>query len=285
MNNDILLSVVIVSWNTKIQTTDCLDSIVNLIEYKQNPKNFEIIVIDNNSADGTVSEIAANYKTVHLIKNSCNVGYAPACNQGMRAAKGKYVLLLGSDTVIKDYSLQKCIEFLEHNAKCGAVGCKLIFPNGEGQGSCKKFPSLNNAFFTYLSLNNLNKNYDMLWFNYDKTIEVDQIATTFMMARNEILSKIDYFDERYRILYNDVDLCKKIWDSCFKIYFLHTAEIIHHGSFSTKKADFKIRKIMYEDIFLYFRNQSGIFAVALLPILYLRLVIVSLVKTLNVFNR
>ena len=280
--HDVLLSIVIVTWNTRIQTINCLKSILHSKDYKIYYKTYkdklEITVIDNNSSDDTPSEIERNFTCVRLIKNDTNIGYAPACNQGMKTAKGKYVLLLGSDTMVKDNSLIKCIRFLENNPECGAVGCKLTYPDGNTQGNCKKFPTLKNAIFTYMSLNSLNKDYDMLWFNYDKTIEVEQIATTFLMVRNDTLKKINYFDEQYKIMYNDVDLCEKIWDTGKKIFFLHDAEVIHHGSLSTRKAKSVVRKIMYKDIYRYYRNNYGRSAVVLIPILFLRFMIVSLSK-------
>jgi len=276
--HDVLLSIVIVTWNTRIQILNCLKSILHSKNYETYKDRLEITVIDNNSSDDTPSKIERSFSSVRLIKNDTNVGYAPACNQGMKTANGKYVLLLGSDTIMKDNSLIKCIQFLENNPECGAVGCKLTYPDGNTQGNCKKFPTLKNAIFTYMSLNFLNKDYDMLWFNYDKTIEVEQIATTFLMVRNDTLKKINYFDEQYKIMYNDVDLCEKIWNTDKKIFFLHDAEVIHHGSLSTGKAKPGVRKIMYNDIYRYYRNNCGRSAITLIPILFLRFMIVSLSK-------
>lgn len=282
MKNDILLSIVIVTWNTKSQTLDCLKSIFDIKDFKHLNGKIEVIVLDNASSDGTSALIESTFPSVSLIKNEKNIGYAPACNQGMKAALGKFVLLLGSDTILKDNCLTDCLDFLEKHDDCGAVGCKLIYPDGRPQGNCKKFPTIKNGVFTYLSLHQLNANYDMRWFKFDKTIEVDQIATTFLMIQNDILKKIDYFDENYRILYNDVDLCKKIWNTGKKIFFIHTAEVIHHGSFSTKRANPAVRKIMYSDIYRYYKNYFGLAAVILIPILYFRLFIVLLTKTINV---
>ena len=233
-NSELLLTIVIVSWNSCRQTLECLESLYTDTINEPLKDKTEIIVIDNNSHDNTVREIQNNFPEIILIRNNTNTGYAPASNQGMRIAKGKYTLLLGSDTVVKKNSLRLCIEYLETHPECGAAGCRLFYSDGSQQGNCKKFPTLKNAFFTYLSLDKLNYNYDMKWFNYDKTIEVDQIATTFLMIRSDILKDIDYFDERFRIMYNDVDLCRRIWGTGKKIVLLHTAEIFHHGSFSTK---------------------------------------------------
>jgi hypothetical protein len=170
MKNDILLSIVIVTWNTKAQTVDCINSIINSEDYKTLNGRIELIVIDNNSSDNTSSYIENNFPEVRLIINNKNMGYAPSCNQGMKTSTGEYILLLGSDTIIRDNSLLRCVRFLDEHLNCGAVGCKLFFPDGSDQGNCKKFPGLFNAVFMYLSLNFLNKDYDMQWFNYDKTI-------------------------------------------------------------------------------------------------------------------
>jgi GT2 family glycosyltransferase len=123
----------------------------------------------------------------------------------------------------------------------------------------------------------------MLWFNYDKTIKVDQIATTFLMIKGDILRKLNGFDEKYKILYNDVDLCKRIWKENKEIHFLHDALVIHHGSYSTKKAKYGLRKIMYDDIIRYYRNNFGVKAYILYPVLLLRLFFISLISNRQQF--
>jgi GT2 family glycosyltransferase len=277
-NNKFILSVVIVNWNSKQTAIDCIKSVYSDKLCKDNHRQCEIILIDNNSSDGSKEEISKLFPEINLISNKENFGYARACNQGMGIAKSKYVLLLGNDTIIKNDALYNTVEFMETHTDCGATGCRLVYPDGRLQGNCKKFPKLKNAFYTYLSLHKLNHDYDMLWFGYDKAIVVDQIATTFLMIKKEILNKIGLFNEKYKILYNDVDLCKRIWESGNKIYFNHTVEIEHIGSHSTKKAGFKVRKIMYDDILRYYRNNFGFKANLLIPVLYFRLLLVSILK-------
>lgn len=282
-SSDYILSVVIVNWNARQLTTDCIESIYRNKLSDKNAGSIEIILIDNGSSDDSVFEISEKFPGVRILSNKENLGYAVACNQGMRIARGKYVLLLGNDTVLKGDALESCVNFLDNESSCGAVGCRLIYPSGELQGNCKRFPKLRNAFYTYLSLNRLNYDYDMLWFDYGSTTEVEQIATTFLMIRNEQLKKIGYFDEQYRILYNDVDLCRKIRETGYRIFFLHTAEVIHHGCHSTKRADYKVRKIMYGDIYRYYRNRFGIRAILLKPILLFRLAFIIIIKNKFVF--
>jgi GT2 family glycosyltransferase len=273
-----ILSIVIVNWNGKELTENCIESILLTSRTRLENKEFEIIVIDNGSTDESLEYLKAYSRPVKFISNVNNVGYAPACNQGMKEAQGKYILLLGNDTVVLDEALEKCVKYLDENNDCGAVGCRLLNSDGSVQNNCKKFPKFINGFFVYLSLDRLNRDYDMGWFKYDETREVEQISTTFLMIRKSLLEKIGYFDESYKILYNDVDLCKRIWESGFKVYFLSTAEIIHLGSQSTQKADFSVRKIMYKDIYRYYRKNFGIKAAALIPILALRLLLTAAFK-------
>lgn len=275
MNDEIELSVVIATWNSRKQTEECIQSIINLPEYSN---NIEIILIDNASNDGTAESVNKKYPQVRLIVNNENTGYAPACNQGIKVSRGKYILLLGSDTILKQGCLKKTIDYLVNNPDAGAVGCKLLYPDGTLQSNCKRFPKLYNAFLTYTSLNRFNYDYDMRGFSYNETIQVDQIATTFLMVRGDLLRRLNGFDERYRIMYNDVDLCKRIYAEGKKIVFVYDAEIYHHGSLSTNKADYKLRKIMYDDIYGYYKINHGVKSAFLLPVLKTRLLFTKLFK-------
>ncbi|HMQ79144.1 MAG TPA: glycosyltransferase family 2 protein [Ignavibacteria bacterium] len=270
------ISIVIANWNTKELIEDCINSIFNSTPL--NEMDYEVIIIDNASADGSRKYLRSIKNKITLIENDTNVGYAKACNQGMKIAKGRYVLLLGSDTIMKPGTLRTCSEFLDTTPGAGAVSCKLLNPDGSTQNSLKKFPKLKNAFYTYLSFDKLNREYDMSGFEYNTTCTAQQAAATFLMIRRDLLEKISYFDESYRILYNDVDLCSRIWKAGYKIYFLHTASIIHYGSHSTKNADFALRKIMYSDIYRYYSKHFGFKAKFLYPILAFRLIVVSTIK-------
>ncbi len=270
------ISIVIANWNTKELIKQCIESIFDTTP--QNEISYEVIVIDNASTDGSAEYLKSISGQIVLLENNTNLGYAKACNQGMRIAKGKYVLLLGSDTIMQTGTLKECVIFLDENPKAGAVACKLLNPDGSIQNSLKRFPKLKNAFYAYLSFDKMNSDYDMAEFKYDITCEAEQAAATFLMIRKDILEKINYFDESYRILYNDVDLCSRIWSLGYKIFFLHTVSIIHYGSHSTKNADFKLRRIMYSDIYRYYSRNFGFKAKFLYPILAVRLILVSTIK-------
>lgn len=175
-------------------------------------------------------------------------------------------------------ALETSIAYLESNPGTGAIGCKLLNLDGTIQNSVKKFPRLRNAFFTYLSLAKLNRDYDMSEFNYEVTKEVEQIAATYLMISKNVLDDVGLFDESYGILYNDVDLCFRMYQKGYKLHFLHTCSVLHHGSHSTKQAGFALRKKMYGDIYRYYKSNFGFKAKFLYPILAVRLLIVSTIK-------
>lgn len=270
------LSIIIVNWNTRELIKKCIESIFDTTP--QSELEYEVIVIDNGSKDGSIEYLQSLGNKIVLLSNKTNRGYAAACNQGMERAAGKYILLLGSDTLMLKDTLKECSVYLENHPLTGAVGCKLLNHDSSAQNSCKRFPTIKNAFFAYLSLDKLNRDYDMADFNYDKTISVDQIATTFLMIKAEVIHKAGMFDEAYRILYNDVDLCKRIKNDGWEIVFLHTCSIYHLGSHSTKQAGFAIRKKMYGDIYRYYCRNFGFKAKFLYPILVIRLLIVTTIK-------
>ena len=175
------LSIVIANWNTRSLIEECLTSI-----FETTPAdglNYEIIVIDNASSDGSREYLRGLEDKITLIENSVNLGYAKACNQGMKASSGKYILLLGSDTIMLENTLKECVSFLDNNNEAGAVACRLLNPDGTVQNSLKKFPKLKNAFYTYLSFNKLNREYDMADFDYSQTCTVEQAAATFLMIK------------------------------------------------------------------------------------------------------
>lgn len=275
----ILLSVIIVSWRAKEIVLQCLESIYNSKDFNVLKDNLEIIVVDNGSKDGTTEAVRNSFTGVTLIENHKNIGYAPACNQGIIKSRGKYILLLGNDTRIKDDAFINSINFLEENSGVGAVAARLLNNDGSLQkGNCKLFPSLKDGVFTYLGLTNLTREYEMSSFQYNKITEIDQVATTFLMIRGELLKDLNGFKEKYRILYNDVDLCLRIKNSGYKIVFNPDVEVYHKGSSSTSLATPLLRLVMYTDIYRYYYDNYGIKALVLIPILFMRYLAILLFK-------
>lgn len=266
------LSIIITSWNTSKLLRACLHSLRHLLI---NPR-FEIIVVDNASSDDSVVMIRNEFPQVRLLVNAKNNGYAGGNNQGAAIARGKNILLLGSDTECFENSVETMLNYLLHHDFVGAVSCKLITPEGTLQRSCKRFPTLGNAVATYVSLHALNKRYHMAEFQHDVECEVQQPDATCIMIRKSIIDEIGLFNEKYSILYNDVDLCQRIIASGKKIMFLPNAVVKHHGSQSTKQASKQLRLVMYQNIIDYYTDYVGYYTRFILkPILIVRFILVS----------
>ena len=262
----------IVNWNTSSLLHALLASLGPALE----GIDAEVVVVDNNSRDGSPEMVEQEFPFVRLIRNAGNEGYARGNNRAQSVAQGAYSLLLGSDTVIRPGSIRRLLEYLDNHRDVGAVSCRLLNPDGSPQGSCKRFPTLRDAAMTYLSMHFLTRRYNMLPFDFFRTQDVEQPSATCLMIRREVIERVGLFDERYAILYNDVDLCHRIISNGWRIVYLGDTEVVHHASQSTRKANPPLRLAMYQDILRYYYDQFGNTALfVLLPILALRLAIVN----------
>jgi GT2 family glycosyltransferase len=266
------LSVLITSWNTRDLLADLLSS---LSEFPSGV-GAETIVVDNDSADGSAEMVESAHPEVVLIRNDYNRGFAAGNNQALAASSGRAVLLLGSDTRVLGGTLKTMLDYLDAHPGVGVVSCRLLYPDGSPQLSCRRFPRVRDAVATYLSLHFLVRGYEMRDFDFDTIQEVEQPAATCLLIRRAVIEEIGLFDERYSILYNDVDLCERIWKAGWTIVYHGGATVIHHGSSSTTQAPPELRLEMYRNILRYFTQRFGIRAlIVLFPILLVRLAVVT----------
>ena len=229
------LSVAIVNWNTRQLLLDALASI-----YSAPPSfPFEVIVVDNASADGSAPAVAHAYPQVHLIANADNRGYAEGNNQAMKAARGAYILLLNPDVLLPAHGLERAVAFLEARPEAGALGVKQIHPDGSLQRSVRGFPTPLAVCWELIGLSRLFSRsrvfgaYRMTWFDYDAVLEVDQPMGTFLLLRRVAMEQVGMLDEDFPIFFNEVDWCLRCKRAGWKIYFTPEVEIIHYGGAST----------------------------------------------------
>jgi len=231
------LSICIVNWNVKDLLKACLGSIYT------NTKDisFEVIVVDNNSSDGSVQMIKSDFPQVKIIENKINAGFTKANNQAIKIAQGRHVMILNPDTEVVDNALNKMIRFLESRRDCGALGCKLLNTDGTLQRSCRTFPSLEVMFYSSLFLDQLFPKsrifgkYFMTWWDFNDVREVDQPMGSALMIRKDALDKVGLFDENIFIWFDEVELLYRIKKAGWKIYFMPEAQIKHHLSQSFKQ--------------------------------------------------
>jgi GT2 family glycosyltransferase len=276
-----ILSVVIVSYNVKTFLEQCLRSVLKAAEGIES----EIFVVDNNSVDGTEAMLMAKFSclpNVHLIFNRENLGFSKANNQALRRCRGRYVLVLNPDTLVQEDTFRKMIAFMEQDPTIGAAGCKLLNADGSFQLSCRRsFPTPEVSFYKIIGLSALFPQsrrfarYNLTYLPIDATYEVDALMGAFMFIRREVLEQVGLFDESFFMYGEDLDLCYRIKQAGWKIYYYHETQIIHYKGESTKKESFNYVIRFYEAMLIFVRKHyrsrySRLFEAILVLGIYLR---------------
>ncbi len=253
------LSIVIVSWNVRKDITNCISSL------SVNPPvcSFETIVVDNASSDGSAQEIREQFPEVTCVANDQNYGFAAANNQGIKLAKGEYLLFLNPDTIVRSGSLDPLVTFMDSNKDVGACGPKLLNEDGSTQRSVRKFPSYRGALyrFTFLKYFKIFKNSYRSWlmrdFDHQSRIDVNQLMGAALLVRKSIIDEIGGFDENFFMYYEEVDLCYRIKKHGWRIVFLPQASITHLGGRSSQQIPAAKRIMMLRSLLKYFRKNHG----------------------------
>ncbi len=263
------LTVSIVSYNSLNFLRDCLNSIL------ENPPSlkYEIIVVDNASADGSCELVQKNFPQVKLLRNSKNTGFAAANNKAISKTNSKYILLINSDCKVYKNSLDNLVSFMEKNKKVGIAGPKIINSDGSVQLSCRKFPSIFNAAFhtilTNIVPNNpFSRKYKLADVNRDTPFEVDWVSGSAMIIRRKALEDTGLIDERYFMYVEDLDLCYRMWQKSWKVYYYPCANILHHIGGSSGNSELKACFRMQRSVFYFFwKNYRKSWKVFLIPLL------------------
>lgn len=251
------ISVVVPSWNTCALLRACLEG----LERAEKPE-CEVIVVDNGSDDGSADMVAERFPAATLIQNERNEGYAKACNQGIEASGGSYVLLLNSDAVVAGDALVLLHRFLEEHERYAAVAPRLVAPDGTTQKSLKRFPTLKTALFFATPLER--------WFPRSRELarylmrdddqesdrDVEQPPAACLLLRRKALGEVGVFDESLWLFYNDVDLSKRLAAAGWRTRYLADARVVHHEGASTSKLPFLV-PIWQGDRLRYYRKHHG----------------------------
>lgn len=282
------LTISIVSYNSLNFLKDCLRSI-----FKNPPSaEYEVIVVDNASDDGTSEFLKKTYPELNLILNKKNIGFARANNKAIRSSYSRYIVLMNSDCEVYKKSLDNLIEFMDRNPDAGIAGPKIINSDGTVQLSCRKFPSIfNAALHTILGdvfpQNPFSKSYKLAGISRDKPFKVDWVSGSCMIIRREALEDVGLLDEKYFMYAEDVDICYRMWQKNRAVYYFPHAEIMHHiagSADSGRLAGIKSSFRMQRSVFYFFwknykKNWKIILIPLLVPVLGLRLFI-ALVKSI-----
>lgn len=264
------VSVIIVNWNVKPLLRQCLASL-----RKQQGVDFEVLVVDNASSDGSVEMVTEEFPEYTLIASNTNLGFAAANNMAIEHANGDFVLLLNPDTELIDtHTLAKLVRYMKERPHVGIVGPRLLNPDRTLQRSIRRFPTFVSQVLIMLKLHHIFPRLKSLREYFAADIDhmtgrtVDQVMGACFMIRGDVLCTIGNLDERFFIWFEEVDYCKRAIDAGFQVCYTPHIEVVHHGGESFDKV-FGPTKQQYFNTSLrkYFRKHHGRVSAALLSAL------------------
>ena len=251
------LSIIIVNYNVREFLDNALVSILKAASGLEH----EIFVVDNASDDGSVELVRSKFPSVKLIVNDRNLGFARANNIALRQATGRCLLLINPDTIVQENTFQVLVDFFSKNPDVGMAGCKILNPDGTLQVACRRsFPTPMTAFTKIIGLSSLFPNsrmfsrYNLTYLNPEETYEVDAISGSFMMVRREVYETVGGFDEQFFMYGEDLDWCYRIQKAGWKVFYVHSTQIIHYKGESTKRSDLDEIRIFYQAMHLFVKK-------------------------------
>ncbi|MFA6422675.1 MAG: glycosyltransferase family 2 protein [Candidatus Buchananbacteria bacterium] len=224
------VSIIINNFNTRGLLKQCIRGILQFppsVEY-------EIIVVDNNSYDGSAQMVGDEFPAIKLIASKENLGHHKGNNLGMKNSTGKYVLIVNTDIAVLDNAFDKMYQYMESHPDCALLGPRLKNPDGSTQMSCMHFPTKMTPIYRRTFLGGLPwakkelGKYLMVDFDHSQISEVDWILGACQMVRRAAIEKAGYLDEYLFLYFGDVAWCKKFWQVGYKVCYFPEAEIIHY---------------------------------------------------------
>lgn len=253
---DFDLSITICSWNTLDDLRACLAS----LEKVRNEASFEVIVVDNNSEDGSPDMAETEFPWVRTERMTRNLGFVGGQNYAAEHRKGRHVFPLNSDTIVHPGAIKGLLEYLESHPEAGVVAPMLLNPDGSLQFSCRRFPNPVAALFRNTLLgrlfpnNRFTKDYLMQEWSHDAPREVDWVSGAAFLARDTLVEQIGLFDPNFVMFCEDVDFCFQTWQVGKKVIYLPEFQITHAIGRSTDKAPNRMIGRFHRSMFLFYKK-------------------------------
>ncbi|THJ24590.1 MAG: glycosyltransferase family 2 protein [Nitrospira sp. CG24E] len=222
------LSIAIVSYNTKEVLLDCLRS----VHAHTTAIAYEVIVVDNDSRDGTLAVLKDAYPAMRVIENSDNRGFAKAVNQALAVSRGRHILLLNSDTIIRDQALATMVAYLDDQPDVGAVSCKQWTEDGHLNQTCFPFPSIRDHLFYSALFQRIAPSMQAATaatqaVDCMQSQDVDWANGACLMVRRSLLQELGGLDEGFFMYFEDADLCRRLRLQGYRVHHLAEVEIVH----------------------------------------------------------
>jgi GT2 family glycosyltransferase len=275
-----------VNYNVKHFLEQCLHSVYRALHGIRS----EVIVVDNNSVDGSVALIHEKFPHVKLIQNAKNVGFSMANNQAIKQSSGEVILLLNPDTVVQEDTLVKTLAFMETHAECGGLGITMLDGKGNFLPESKRgLPTPPVAFYKifgfarFFPQSKIFGQYHLTYLDKTKTHEVDVLSGAFMMIRKKVLDEIGLLDENFFMYGEDIDLSYRIIRAGYKNYYFADSSIIHYKGESTKKSSVNYVIVFYKAMAIFAtkhfsQNNARLFNLLIHLAIYLRAIAAILTR-------
>lgn len=251
------VSVIIVSYRVKHYIEQCIDSVFRSVPDAQ------VIVVDNNSGDGSVEFLRERFPGITVIANGSNVGFGKANNQALELADSPYVLFLNPDTVVGEGTIPRCIEHLDGNPLTGACGVRMLHGNGQfALESRRSIPTPSVSFCHMAGLGRLFPNsrrfarYHMTFLDKDRDCGIEVISGAFMMVRTELARALGGFDESFFMYGEDIDLSFRILLTGYTNRYI-SVPIVHYKGESTVKTSYRYAKVFYDAMLIFYNKHFG----------------------------
>ncbi|MGV1098493.1 glycosyltransferase family 2 protein [Thiovibrio sp. JS02] len=244
------LSIVIVNWNTRDLLLDCLASVYATVK----DLDFEVFLVDNASADGSVEAVQKEYPEVIVIENERNLGFGAANNKGLARMLGKYALLVSTDIVLTEEAVIKLYRLMEEKQDAAFACGQLLNADGSKQNSIANFPSFLSLLCNETILRLLlPKKFPSKRQEYETPIEVDSCIGACLMVRKEAMDRVGMFDERYFVFMEETDWALSMRNAGWKSFFVPDARIYHLQG-QTAGHNVRARIMFYRSRYIYFRK-------------------------------
>ena len=231
------ISLIIVSFNTREVLRESLQS----VERERGGYQIEIFVVDNDSKDGSVEMVQAEFPEVRVLRSEVNLGFGAANNVALELAQGRYIVLLNSDAFLLPDSLRLSVEHMDRDQKAGLAGGRLVGRDQSLQPSARMFPSILSDFLVLTGLahkfprSRFFGSFDRTWADPMQDAEVDWVPGAFSIIRSEALRKVGFFDPEFFLYSEEVDLCRRIQQAGYKIMYWPDIVVIHVGGESSRQ--------------------------------------------------
>lgn len=251
--SEVSLSICIVSWNTRDLLKDCLGSVYA----DPDSAGWQVLVVDNASSDGSAEMVADRFPQAELIRSPQNLGFSRGNNLALERATGRCLLLLNSDTAVDPGALGQLVDYLDSDPDAGAVGPRLVYPDGSLQFSCGRTPGLHTEIVHKLLLHRMFPFFRFGRWSHEKQRRVGWVTGACLMVRRKAAMETGFLDPNIFMCFEDLDWCMRLRKKGWSVVYLPSSRVVHHDGQSIRKNLGEMLVVSQHSLFYLFEKHFG----------------------------